>query len=142
MAKQKEKTRYEQLLEKLTDPKFIAEQNKKIQDLGLIEVLAYHCNRCNYLWFAKDFDLGENILELEPPKACARCKSKYWNKKPVRKTGQVYSDKYGMHHLLLSIPRYRALHRKGKLDFKVPNCNCKYCNAINAKEGKGKGGKN
>jgi hypothetical protein len=42
MAKQKEKTRYEQLLQKLTDPKFIQEQNKRIEDLGLIEVLAYH----------------------------------------------------------------------------------------------------
>ena len=59
-------------------------------ELGLARTYAYHCFRCNYLWFPKDFDpmnnvynfkdlyfIGQNIFELEPPKVCARCKSKY-----------------------------------------------------------------
>jgi rubrerythrin len=97
MAK-KEKSHYEQLLEKMKDGSFMKEIQEKQEALGLLDVMAYHCNRCHYLWFPKDFDLGENNLDLEPPKACARCKSKYWNKPPVRKTENVYSDKYGMHH--------------------------------------------
>jgi hypothetical protein len=132
----KEKSHYEQLLEKMADGSFMREVQEKQEALGLTDVMAYHCERCHYLWFPKDYDLGENILELEPPKACARCKSRYWNKRPVRKTENVYSDKYGIHHYWNTMPRLRALHRKGKLDFAVPKCECQYCNAINAKEKK------
>ena len=54
--------------------------------LGLKAVLAYHCIRCHYLWFPRDYEIVEkNIIEITPPKSCARCKSKYWNKKPQRK---------------------------------------------------------
>jgi len=54
--------------------------------LGLKAVLAYHCIRCQYLWFPRDYDIVEkNIIQITPPKSCARCKSKYWNKKPQRK---------------------------------------------------------
>ena len=39
---------------------------------GLMRVYAYHCSRCNYLWFPKDYDFHlmdrEAIFELEPPK--------------------------------------------------------------------------
>ena len=61
---------------------------------GLIEVYAYHCYKCNYTWLPRDFDFlwsigkkcghpeqenfGEDLLHREPPKSCARCKSKYW----------------------------------------------------------------
>ena len=56
------------------------------KDLGLKAVLAYHCLRCQYLWFPRDYEIVEkNIIEITPPKSCARCKSKYWNKIPQRK---------------------------------------------------------
>jgi hypothetical protein len=56
------------------------------KELGLKAVLAYHCLRCQYLWFPRDYEIVEkNIIEITPPKSCARCKSKYWNKKPQRK---------------------------------------------------------
>ena len=60
---------------------------------GLIEVYTYHCYRCKYTWLSRDFvfnlhpsikkdtkcvDWGEDLLDREPPKSCARCKSKYW----------------------------------------------------------------
>jgi hypothetical protein len=60
-------------------------------DLGLKAVLAYHCLRCQYLWFPRDYEIVEkNIIEITPPKSCARCKSKYWNKKPQRKIKYSY----------------------------------------------------
>jgi len=59
--------------------------------LGLYAVLAYHCKRCNYLWFPRDYEISEkNIIEITPPKSCARCKSKYWNKIPQRKIKYRY----------------------------------------------------
>ncbi len=59
--------------------------------LGLKAVLAYHCIRCDYLWFPRDYYIVEkNIIEITPPKSCARCKSKYWNKKPQRKIKYRY----------------------------------------------------
>lgn len=51
----------------------------KASQLGLIKTLAYNCNRCNYLWFPRDYNPpSDDIMKMEPPKACARCKSKYW----------------------------------------------------------------
>ena len=74
-----EKGRYEQM----TLPEHKA--------LGLKAVLAYHCKRCNYLWFPRDYEISEkNIIQITPPKSCARCKSKYWNKKPQRKIKYRY----------------------------------------------------
>ena len=74
-----EKGRYEQM----TLPEHIA--------LGLKAVLAYHCLRCQYLWFPRDYEIVEkNIIQITPPKSCARCKSKYWNKKPQRKIKYRY----------------------------------------------------
>lgn len=61
------------------------------KELGLKAVLAYHCRRCQYLWFPRDYEIVEkNIIEITPPKSCARCKSKYWNKKPQRKIKYRY----------------------------------------------------
>ena len=74
-----EKGRYEQM----TLPEHKA--------LGLKAVLAYHCLRCQYLWFPRDYEIAEkNIIQITPPKSCARCKSKYWNKKPQRKIKYRY----------------------------------------------------
>ena len=74
-----EKGRYEQM----TLPEHKA--------LGLKAVLAYHCLRCQYLWFPRDYEIVEkNIIEITPPKSCARCKSKYWNKIPQRKIKYRY----------------------------------------------------
>ena len=50
-------------------------------DKGLVALWAYHCQRCGHIWLPKDYDASNiNTLAREPPKACARCKSKYWNK--------------------------------------------------------------
>ena len=48
------------------------------------------------MWFPKDYEvitfegkdeiIDNGILNREPPKSCARCKSKYWNEDPIRKT--------------------------------------------------------
>lgn len=61
---------------------------------GVVVTYAYHCQRCNYLWFPKDFDAifsnatsgGLNLIHKSPPKACARCKNRYWNSPYKRKT--------------------------------------------------------
>ena len=76
------------------------------QKLGLLAVLAYHCMRCNYLWFPKDYDYAEKLITKIPlPKSCARCKSKYWNIEPRRKIKH-------RHHAPFSISRVRAYHRQ------------------------------
>jgi hypothetical protein len=121
-------------LEATRDP--VAE---KASELGLVQVWAYHCQRCNHVWLPKDFDIGFHISMLKPgqknigedlvfsdrehPKACARCKSKYWNRLPYRRTN--YHD--GLFHSKRTIPRLRALHRQGKLGYKVDGCDCQYC---------------
>lgn len=76
---------------------------------GLVITYAYHCNRCNYVWFPKDFDPvfssttsgGLNLIDKKPPKACARCKSKYWNSPPRRKTHHTSKEttSYSQHQL-------------------------------------------
>jgi hypothetical protein len=68
---------------------------KMASELGLVNVWAYHCSRCNYTWLPKDFDLGcrepfelegsksgQELLYRPPPKSCARCKSRSWNIPP------------------------------------------------------------
>jgi hypothetical protein len=82
------------------------EKEDRAAELGLIELWIYHCNRCNYTWLPKDFDYRGNnniLFDMELPKSCARCKSKYWNKTPQRETknsGKMYS-----------VARFRALRR-------------------------------
>jgi hypothetical protein len=76
---------------------------------GLVVTYAYHCQRCNYLWFPKDFDAvlssatsgGLNLIHKIPPKACARCKSKYWNSPPKRNTKHTSKEttKFSQHKL-------------------------------------------
>ncbi len=76
-------------------------------ELGLWECLVYHCNRCNYAWLPKDFEFtgGDRLMKAEPPKSCARCKSKYWRNVPKR--NMKYTHKFA------SITRFNALIRKG-----------------------------
>src|SRR5829696_3778216 len=46
---------------------------------GLVAVWAYRCERCGYIWLPKDYDVSDSSTQnREPPKSCARCKSKYW----------------------------------------------------------------
>ena len=91
---------------------------EQLDHMGLKLTFAYHCNRCDHLWFPKDFDvIGENramrnIFNLIPPMSCARCKSKQWNKPRKRKIklpaampSNVAND--GM----LALPRIKAAIR-------------------------------
>lgn len=91
-----------------------------LQKMGLCLVYAYFCKRCNYVWIPRDFDPltqdafggGQNIFYKKPPKSCARCKSKYWNKLPQRKTKHTPNPKEGMYgHDMLTKPRVQALQR-------------------------------
>ena len=94
-------------------------------ELGLERTYAYHCRRCNYAWFPRDFDpsnltedpyshfLGQNIFNLEAPKACARGKSTQWRKDPRRKS--KHTPREDIFHDMLTIHRLRAWHRQGKL---------------------------
>ena len=89
--------------------------------LGLTQTWAYHCLRCNYLWFPKDFDAftyntafgGRNIFFRKSPKSCARCKSKYWKSLPKRKTKHTPDPKKGVYgHDMLTTKRIRAEQRE------------------------------
>ena len=77
-------------------------------ELGLWRVWAYHCNRCNYYWLPKDVDFSLNqeeyMFNTKPPKSCARCKSKYWNKLPQKVTKNVDT--------MYSVARLRAVYRE------------------------------
>lgn len=80
-----------------------------MEERGLMTVLAYHCIRCNYLWFPRDYDPAyDDIERMEPPKACARCKSKYWNQIPCRKIEHSVEQ-------VGSIARKRAVLRSQRL---------------------------
>lgn len=62
------------------------------QGLGLVQTYAYYCERCHYTWLPRSDSLflvsenkhleqkynGQDLLRREPPKSCARCKSKQW----------------------------------------------------------------
>ncbi len=66
----------------------------RLKKLGIVITYSYHCNRCNHVWFPRDFDatfsssitIGPDIAQYPRPKACARCKSRYWNLPPKRRT--------------------------------------------------------
>lgn len=124
----------------------------KAEKLGLRNLWAYHCNRCNYVWFHKDFDMsrdryelgkrkieivsdfGEDLFYREPQRACARCKSRYRNTLPTRKTENTFQiGKYSIHQEA-AIPTYRAAHRTGLLAFAVENCNCHHCDKLRNKK--------
>jgi hypothetical protein len=99
---------------------------------GLERVYAYHCSRCNYVWLPKDYDFiiddSEALFRRDPPKACARCKSKQWMSLRSRKT--KHEGEYALS--VSSVARLRALHRQGQLGYAVNGCNCKYCNPISS----------
>ena len=50
------------------------------EKLGIVITYSYHCNRCNHVWFPRDFDatfsssitIGPDIAQYPRPKACAR----------------------------------------------------------------------
>jgi hypothetical protein len=80
----------------------------KASQLDLIKTLAYNCNRCNYLWFPKDYDPpSDDIMKMEPPKSSARCKSKYWREMRIQ-------DRIDTGNLA----RLRATHRRVKREKK------------------------
>lgn len=66
------------------------EKTNKACNLGLWQVYAYHCMRCHHVWFPRWIsgyhpESYEKLLFAEePPKSCAKCKSKYWNRIPQR----------------------------------------------------------
>ena len=66
------------------------EKTNKACNLGLWQVYAYHCMRCHHIWFPRWIsgyhpESYEKLLfDVEPPKSCAKCKSKYWNRIPQR----------------------------------------------------------
>jgi hypothetical protein len=100
-------------------------------ELGLINIWAYHCNRCNYTWLPKDFDFdkrepfrkdgkwgvwGQDLFFRKPPKSCARCKSKYWRLPFMqRKSKTAYVDEEtGWIDEPTSMARFATLIRQGK----------------------------
>jgi hypothetical protein len=66
------------------------EEENKASRLGLWQVYAYHCLRCHHVWFPRwisgyhPYYFKELLFAEEPPKSCAKCKSKYWNRIPQR----------------------------------------------------------
>jgi hypothetical protein len=76
---------------------------ERLRKLGIIVAQVYHCRRCNHIWVPRDYNpvfyspyfmKDEYMLEsMKPPKACARCKSRYWNLPPKRKTKRTSLDK-------------------------------------------------
>ena len=116
-------------------------------EFGLINVYAYHCYRCNYTWLPKAFDFkwrrlkeqeagtdgfwGHDLFYREPPKSCARCKSRSWKELHPRRRLKLQSalkeqdwideDKINdtssplNYSWINSVARLRALNRQGKL---------------------------
>ena len=64
------------------------EEEKLREEKGIISVYVHKCFRCGHMWIPRSSndmtpdDYNEKILSSDPPKSCARCKSKYWNKLP------------------------------------------------------------
>jgi hypothetical protein len=128
-------------------------REERAEERGLVQVYAYHCYRCNYTWLPRDFDFcwnyyktgwwGDDLFYREPPKSCARCKSRSWKHKfsyiKQRKDGRFHrklklhptfegedwidEDKInditsGYHQpYMQNLARLRALERQGKLTY-------------------------
>ena len=66
------------------------EQMNKASELGLWQVWAYHCMRYEHVWFPRWVSgyhpeyFEQLLFHAEPPKSCAKCKSKYWNRIPQK----------------------------------------------------------
>jgi hypothetical protein len=50
------------------------------------------------VWFPRGYNPVGNILLKKPPKSCARCKSKFWNLDPKRKTKHVVVNEGVLKH--------------------------------------------
>jgi hypothetical protein len=92
-----------------------------MERMGLRLTFAYHCNRCDYLWFPKDFDYYgkdkhmKDIFNLAAPRACARCKSKLWNKPRKRKMRVIKNPTDpSIIFQWVSLPRIKAVGRTQK----------------------------
>jgi len=74
--------------------------------LGIVKTMAYRCFRCWYVWLPRDIEIikGDELVNIKPPKSCARCKSRLWRTIPERKSK--------VEPLAASIARVRALLRK------------------------------
>ena len=83
--------------EELSELEKLKRRKELLKKLGIVITLSYHCKRCNHVWFPKYFDVSfqnelltaEDILKVVPPTSCARCKSKYWNIDPKKKTSHT-----------------------------------------------------
>jgi hypothetical protein len=87
-----------------------------MEDKGVVAVYAYHCHRCGYIWLPKDYDVSdENALHREPPKSCARCKSKSWKDIRMQRISKsAHVDEDGWIEEPTSIARFDALIRQGE----------------------------
>jgi DNA-directed RNA polymerase subunit RPC12/RpoP len=57
----------------------------EVNERGLFSTWVYYCLRCGYLWLPRGYDPSINDIEtMQPPKACARCKSRAWNKLKIQ----------------------------------------------------------
>jgi hypothetical protein len=69
--------------------KMTRDEELDAQTHSMVNTLAYHCKRCNYLWLPKDYefrpDNGVKHLLKYMPNSCARCKSKYWRQERVNR---------------------------------------------------------
>ena len=53
----------------------------ELNERGLFSTWVYFRLRCGYLWLPRGYDpVIHDIETMDPPKACARCKSRAWNK--------------------------------------------------------------
>ena len=88
--------------------------------LGLMKTYAYHCNRCDYLWFPRDYEYEhDDIMKMKPPKSCARCKSKLWRQERVYSTMRtVPRGLYEMGYRIGSVAQERAINRRVKKETK------------------------
>ena len=85
-------------------------KHPRMGKISLVAIWAYYCQRCNYVWLPKDFDVdfskyGKDLLDRQPPKCCARCKSRSWEHLPIG-ANRDYSQN--------SLARTRALERVEK----------------------------
>lgn len=66
----------------------------------IVNVFAYKCSRCGYIWIPRDadlFDYGGStfehadsfIIHKTRPKCCARCKLKVWDQLPKRERAHI-----------------------------------------------------
>jgi hypothetical protein len=78
-----------------------------LEQTGLYFCFVYRCKRCGHAWLPRHFNpMGDNdnILHKKPPKSCARCKSKYWNLDPKRKTIFVTKTDNILQHKMRTAP--------------------------------------